>query len=412
MVHVAPARGGGPVCTGAGNEVKLLRTAALILARAGVTHRHKPSPGGLARPASPRRPRIPLVQPLFRQVLRFFAATATALTGLGAVCTAAGFLAERTRWSLLGFGAQPADLNEYLFTGARFLGFLPGIVLSSVLTAAVASLTSLLLAVVALFAFLAARRLRRSRRGEAVTVESTAGRWGPRLRTWGLAALVVVQLAGSLVLFQAGRLRNILFTDRGPLAGVGCERGGLGLEAQVLLGCEEELTEHLGRVFLIVFASGAALWLLLPPAARGTEREGEDGAAGDGAAVVGGESAARPPPGPGALAWVNLGLLAIQVILLPINYGALFLKNEFARVEVVLARPETRTEGWPADGRFSLLHRSEDEFYLYAPAARRVWMVPRDQLQTLVFLGLCGVFAPADGCGSETIARHTLEASP
>lgn len=80
-----------------------------------------------------------MTQKHFQAVLRFLGAVASALTGLGAICTTAGFLAERTRWSMLGLGTVNVDLNEYLFTGARFLAFLPGITLSTALSVLTAS---------------------------------------------------------------------------------------------------------------------------------------------------------------------------------------------------------------------------------------------------------------------------------
>jgi hypothetical protein len=335
---------------------------------------------------------------VFEQVLRFFGTIATALTGLGALCTAAGFLAERTRWSMLGFAAAPADLNEYLFTGARFLAFLPGIALTSVLTAAAASVTAFLLAVTLIGGVLLVRRWRaRRRNGEPVLAPAPERPWLRRARPGALLALALFQFAGTMVLFQAGQLRNVLFTDRAPLAGAECGRAGVSLQSEVLLGCEAELTEHLGRVFLIVLFSGGALWLLLPASVR---------RAGDPDPLAPAEPAHLP------LLGINLALLAVQLILLPINYGALFLRNEFALVEVTLAQPELRAERWPVDGRFSLLHRRDDEFYLYAPSARRIWLVPRGDMQTLTYLGICGVFDPADSCHSDAPPLQTLEVRP
>lgn len=319
---------------------------------------------------------------IFEQVLRFFGTIATALTGLGALCTAAGFLAERTRWSMLGFSAAPADLNEYLFTGARFLAFLPGIALSSVLTALSASLGAFLLALGALAALLVVRRVRRRTPSSTPAPDRP---WARRVRPWALAGLALVQFAGTLELFEAGRLRNVLFTDRAPLASTECGRSGTSLQAKVLLGCETELTEHMGRVFLIVLVSAGALWLLLPP---------------------------REQPRHLALVGLNGALLAVQLILLPINYGATFVRNEFALVEVTLDQPQLRADRWPVDGRFSLLHRREDEFYLYAPSARRIWLVPRDDMRTLTYLGICGVFDPPDRCHAEEPPLQTLHGVP
>src|SRR5690606_32590312 len=123
--------------------------------------------------------------------------------------------------------------------------------------------------------------------------------------------------------------------------------------------------------------SAAALWLLLPPAVRRSAEARSEAST---------SSPDLPPePIPVTLLGVNGALLAVQLILLPINYGALFLRNEFPMVEVTLAQPELRAERWPGDGRFSLLHRRDDEFYLYAASARRIWLVPRGDMQTLTY---------------------------
>jgi hypothetical protein len=352
-----------------------------------------------------------MFQRTFQQVLRFFGTIATALAGVGAMATAIGFLAERSRWSMLGFTASPADLNEYLFTGARFLAFLPGIVLASVLTVLAESLifVATLLAAAAIVPMV--RRFRLPGRSIVPARRSpgtggVGGRWARRAVPWGLGALAIGQFVGTLFLFQAGRLRNVLFVDRPVLAGAECRSGRLSLEEQILLGCERELTEHMGWGFLIVLLCAAAFWFLLrhglPPAGEGDPEDAGDrgrGPVAEGMAV------------PTVLIAVNAALLSIQLILLPINYGVLFLRNDFSVVEVTLARADLVPEGWPADGRLTLLHRESDEFYLYAAAARRIWLFPRSEVGSMTYLGICGVFEPFEQCRSEEVLmRGGIEA--
>ncbi|MGH9161909.1 MAG: hypothetical protein ACRD2X_18235 [Vicinamibacteraceae bacterium] len=102
-------------------------------------------------------------------------------------------------------------------------------------------------------------------------------------------------------------------------------------------------------------------------------------------------------------------------MLLPINYGVVFLSNEFPVVQVALEAPtaspgessdtmssqgapvSASVELWPPDGRFYLLQRRGDEFYLYSRAAARVWLIPRAKLASVVYLGICRLFRPEEG---------------
>jgi hypothetical protein len=399
------------------------------------------------------------MEKLFQALLRFFGAVASALTGLGAICTAAGFLAERTRWSMLGLGTVSVDLNEYLFTGSRFLAFLPGILLTTTLSVLTGSGRVFLLAIALVVLALVSRSL--LRRPAGARMRSAALSWAaPRraaLLSAGLVGLAILQFAATLFLFRAAGIRNLLFTAGAP--GASCVEPSLPLEALIRRGCEARLDQAMGEAFLVVLASGVLVWMLLR--ARGSEPT-------------------RGTLGGTALVAVNVSLLAVQLVLLPINYGALFLRNEFPVVQVARAgddgRPEDRAgvaeasrddgraagppaaeapadaagatgppaaeapadaagatdptaaeapadgplasgargadpsladrqalsgvaTGWPRDGRFYLLQRRGDEFYLYSTAARRVWLVPRSGLTSVVYLGICRLFLPE---GAET----------
>ena len=361
---------------------------------------------------------------VLQQILRIGATVASALAGLGGLATAVGFLAERARWSMLGFTPPGADLNEYLFTGARFLAFLPGIVLGSVLSAiALDPLLLLPIGVTGTFMYMLYMFLRVQRRfaGHSEGEGSRLRTWKGRLMRKGVAlfrpaalgGLVLVLFVGTFFLFQAGATANSLFADRTHLEEIRCGEGRLNLQDQLLLQCEDELMARMGRVFLLVLAGGGALGLLMPSDWRGP---------GEGSATSPLES---------TLLWIAVALVMLQVLLIPINYGATFPRNDFPAVQVTrapVAAPAQAagpigTEGaigspgnaapgsggdsdafggmdsWPADGRFSLIHRSGDEFYLYSAAARRIWLVPRGQLESLVYLGICDVFESPHLCG-------------
>jgi len=329
-----------------------------------------------------------VVHHVFQRILRLGATLAGGLAGVGSLATAVGFLAERSRWRMLGFPVPGADLNEYLFTGARFLAFLPGIVLGSVLSALVVDpwLLLLLLGVAAAAWFvLRSRRMDPPTEGEGRGKEGTRRflpTWIPRLRPAALVSVILLLFAGTFFLFQAGAAGNLLFADRGHLVGAGCGDPGLGLQNQILLQCEEALVARMGQAFLLVLAGAGALFLLFPPAWRGSE-----GGRGPGALE-------------GTLLWTGVALVTLQLMLLPVHYGVVFVRNDFPAVQVVRSAPEAREgeDGWPADGRFALLHRRGDEFYLYSSAASRIWLLPRGQVESLVYLGICGVFEPPYRC--------------
>lgn len=336
--------------------------------------------------------------PLFQALVRFFGAVASALTGLGAICTAAGFLAERTRWSMLGLGSVSVDLNEYLFTGARFLAFLPGILLTTALSAVTGSGPLFLAALVAVGVAVAARwALRRS---AGVRLREALAGWAEprrgRLVGVALALLVVLQFAGTLFLFRAAGIRNLLFRDAGPPAS--CAEPDLPLQALVRGGCEARLDQAMGEVFLVVLASALLLWV--------AARVGSEPDAG-GEADAASAPEAAPTLGRRLLLAANAALLAAQLVLLPINYGVLFLRNEFPVVEVARTGAGEAADGatsWPASGRFHLLQRRGDEFYLYSRPAARVWLVPRSALADVVYLGICRLFPSRDAPPSGTCA--------
>jgi hypothetical protein len=66
-----------------------------------------------------------MLKKIFAPILRFFTLIASALAGISAVCTAVGFLAHRGHLKMLGVSNIPVDLNQYMYTGAQFLAYLP-----------------------------------------------------------------------------------------------------------------------------------------------------------------------------------------------------------------------------------------------------------------------------------------------
>lgn len=337
-------------------------------------------------------------------VQKFFVALAATLTGLGVVCMAVGFLAERAHWSMLGLPLPAVDLNEYLFTGARFLAFLPGVFLTTTLTAITWSLSVFGLVIVAVVLLVVAHRWRGRQwlRRIVTTLSKRSHFRGRVLRLVGLIALALLQFSSTYVLFRAARIRNVLFLAPTRSDGAECGQAGLDLEVQIVEGCQVSLDAHLGTVFLIVLVNGTLLWLFLRAMETGGGKAAERGTPTGSSGEAGAGPRVQPRPwGEALTVALNAALLGIQLILLPINYGALFLRSEFPVVDVVLTDPESREGAWPEDGRLLLLHRWEDEFYLYGGAAGRVWLVPRSDVESLVFLGICRIFEEPGQCLGE-----------
>ena len=72
-----------------------------------------------------------MLEKIFAPVLKFFGIIASSFTVITAVFTAVGFIAERSHPHMLGFTSIPVDLNQYLYTGARFFALLPAMIFSA-----------------------------------------------------------------------------------------------------------------------------------------------------------------------------------------------------------------------------------------------------------------------------------------
>jgi hypothetical protein len=323
-----------------------------------------------------------MVQLVFQRVLRLGATIATALAGMGSLATAVGFLAERARWNMLGFHSPGVDMNEYLFNGALFLVFLPAVFLTSIPDALWLNpwLGLVLLGVGGLVILLRGGRDAGTVSGRFAQARARSRAFLPRLRLPALALFVVGLLIGTAYLLRATTVVNVLFTDQAALSGFRCGQPGLGLREHILLQCEPQLLAHLGQGFLLVTAGMIGFWLLLPEAWKP-------------------DTEAVPPRGAEAvLMWLSVALLTLQVMLLPINYGITYLRTDVPAVQVTPTAAEVEREGWRADGFFVLLQRRGDEFYLYSSLERRIWLLPRGQIETLVYLGTCPVLALPERC--------------
>ncbi len=47
---------------------------------------------------------------------------------------------------------------------------------------------------------------------------------------------------------------------------------------------------------------------------------------------------------------------------------------------------------WPVDDRLLLLYQSNDVFFLYSKLEKRIWYVPSDVIESMVYYGLVEIF--------------------
>jgi hypothetical protein len=74
-----------------------------------------------------------MLQKVFEYVSRYFVIIAGSLSGTGGLFTAVGFLAERSHLAMLGVTFIPVNLDQYLYTGAKFFVILPILVVTTII---------------------------------------------------------------------------------------------------------------------------------------------------------------------------------------------------------------------------------------------------------------------------------------
>ncbi len=347
---------------------------------------------------------------------KFFGFVGASLTGLTAICTAAGFLAERARLGMLGLPATAFDLQQYLETGARFLAYLP-IYLGTALLLALADLFGLRAPPVAPVAFPAPPpgALAQPAVVETLRVETERGVEGgllawivglllvavamaalwhyragwrgawqklraprhatrafrTRHRTLILLLFLLVQFAGACQQARTVRVRDLLFSPSAtaPVASPPLLVAPETLERWVRAADYDHAVQYLGGLFLLTMGTAWALYRMLKPVrletAGGWER-----------------------------AWIGASglLLVSQVTLLPVCYGVLLSSNRFPSVCVAYAPSDALPE--PPPERLALVHQNGDGYYLYAQQRRRMWFVPQDGVAGLTFFGMVDVLHP------------------
>lgn len=324
-----------------------------------------------------------MLEKMFAPILRFFGIIASSLTGVTALFTAVGFLAERSHLYMLGFTSIPVDLNQYLYTGARFFAYLPILLLSTLglgvldvarkyLQVFAASLLALLLLNL-LFRIQPLRNFKRWLLDCCKTLVHAH-------RTGLLFLLIFLQFIGIYHLLITTQVTNLLFVQRSSRV----SNALFPVDADVLAGWiankqDDSLFEYMGVLFLIAVATTMALWFLTAAFRRQQETV----------------------PSVWQSTWlgINLLLLGTQFILLPINHGILLLPNSYPMVSITLKSSNGHVgNGWQQAAAISpseklpLLHQQDDRFYLYSPAAARVWLLRSSEIESVAYFGMADIF--------------------
>lgn len=243
-----------------------------------------------------------------------------------------GYLAVRFHLTAIGIGTDLSVLDErYLFAGARFLVYL------------VATVPSVLLLL--LLPAIIVWSLSRLRPGAAAAVRLLPER-RPALIAWGAVFIAVVTI--QFVMRQAFLLGNLLLSPALPL------------EPTWLVGLlftEPWLPLYFGALVLMCAVSvGALLWL------RDARPVG----------FIGGSRA--------LLAF----LAAVQILLLPINYGILIMDKVLPRVAAVADEPIAAGDAawlvWEGKEGVTFLVRRADR-------SRALVTVPRDSIKRTEIVG-------------------------
>jgi membrane protein YdbS with pleckstrin-like domain len=325
-----------------------------------------------------------MLEKIFAPVLKFFGIIASSLTGISAVFTAVGFLAERSHLYMLGFTAVPVDLNQYLYTGARFFAYLPITLLSAIGLGVLdvarryfLFFSAFVLAVLMLNLIFRIPFLKKFK----VWLIELLKAFVRSHRSGILFVILILQFAGIFLLILTTQVTNLLFEQpTQPAAATYLPVNAEILSSWIVNKRSNELFEYMGLLFLIALLTIAMIWQVTATYRR--------------------KEASRPGFWPTIWLGINLMLLGTQLILLPINYGILLLPNSYPAVSVTFkmrAEPTTgETSGlpaWPQDERLVLLHQQGNRFYFYSQRAKKIWLVRSDEVRSVVYHGMNDLFA-------------------
>jgi len=340
-----------------------------------------------------------MLRKLSEPLQQFLGFVGASLTGITAVFTAAGFLAERARLTMLGLPSTTFDLQQYLETGARFLAFLPLYLGMAFFYTVLGVLSNLAYWLVGhllpggILILLAGAGgvgwwivTRRKARGEETRSEEEQGEKVPappagsdaspeakahkgfvqRNFSGLLCLFLLAQFVAAYQMTQALGISNVLFdSERSPQLVPHLEFSIVQtetLQAWIMQGTHVNSAQYMGWLFLVTVVPALGLYLLVRRY-RGDE---------------------ALTPNAWQTTWfaASVVLLATQITLLPINYGILLTTNRFVEVSVAFTEAEGTLER-PPDDHLYLLHETGSGFYLYSRADKKVWYVLRGDVRSM-----------------------------
>lgn len=356
---------------------------------------------------------------IFGSAFDFLKILGASLTGLTAILTAAGFLAERARLAMLGLPSSTFDLEQYVETGALLLALLPVVMGIALLLISVAWMKALLAGVITaiggmglvavlllgsvagLILFVQVRR-----RSQSDVDSPASSDWMRRLtdrrpwvRSYGFALLLALALA--LQITSVARevavldLRDMLFTSRSEQMNLSSEAGDTTQDAGVqgsdemaavvadTRGDRHRPVRLFGEIVLLTVINASVIYFVIRrrfPVRRS-----------------GGKQLMLT-------AWcvVSILLLISQVTLLPVSYGVLVSRNTYPQVCAALSEAALAGADLLPNTRLALVHQTENGFYFYSRSHQKMWYVPRSDVKSLVHHARTDILDPSETQPCET----------
>ena len=264
-----------------------------------------------------------MFEKLTKTVTRFFGIIAGSLSGLGAILTAVGYLAERSHLAMLGFTSIPVDLNQYLYTGALFFAGLPGLLL--LLTT---SMLFDLWVIIPLFLIILWLFSMRNHKMKQLndTLKEKLKNLILSNRVAFLMLLMIVQLVSVSWLTQALDIKNVLFEDNiaAPSQSISFVNTDPEILKQLILyKSDHNLQLYFCQLFLIILVTAVILRMII--------------------VLLRSKKTSQSPLVYNIVLTLNLVLLTTQVLLLPINFGVLLLDKQYPEVKVRFGDPEEKS---------------------------------------------------------------------
>lgn len=255
-----------------------------------------------------------MLENVTKVIARFFGIIAGSLSGISAILIAIGYLAERSHLKMLGFTSIPVDLNQYLYTGANLVGFLPGIIILRSIYLLLDPLPLIILFLIIFMWF--SMRFHWFRLLWDKTLNHTK-KWIVEFKLYLFIFFVFIQVVSLNWMVKAVLLENLLFTEE--ISTTPPEFSFLKADTnnlqQLLISKDknEKLSTYFTQLFLNVLLTGLVLYYLMTHDKKSQQDRSFH-----------------------MKFWmtINLLLLATQIILIPGNYGVLLLNNKYQEVKV------------------------------------------------------------------------------